>query len=341
MNKIKFVILVLVLSDLAICQLFELTHNNASRYYWVDYPDNVNEPRPLIINMHGFSQTIESLINSSEMTYFASLQDIAVVYPQGLNFFGFPGWNAGVWWSGSFFDDVGYINALIDSVSSNFSIDSNRIYACGMSNGGFMAYDLACELPDRIVAFGSVTGNFMLNSDQECASEREIPIMHIHGTNDGVVSYYQPTREGSLTPDEAIDFWIEQNDFTDESYYQLNANVHFYTFSSQDTPAEFVHIKVDGGGHEWFKYDWGFHSSEELVNFFMQYSMSDFYDQIVEGDINGDGLFSHQDLFMSISHILGTVVLDEEISMNFDFDHNLTVDIFDVNLASDLLPSPW
>ena len=73
----------------------------------------------------------------------------------------------------------------------------------------------------------------------------------------------------------------------------------------------------------------------------MQYSMSDFYDQIVEGDLNGDGLFSHQDLFMSISHILGTVVLDEEIYMNFDFDHNLTVDIFDVNLASDLLPSPW
>ena len=72
MSKIKFIILVLVLSDLAICQLFELTHNNASRYYWVDYPDNVNEPRPLIINMHGFSQTIESLINSSEMTYFAS-----------------------------------------------------------------------------------------------------------------------------------------------------------------------------------------------------------------------------------------------------------------------------
>ena len=73
----------------------------------------------------------------------------------------------------------------------------------------------------------------------------------------------------------------------------------------------------------------------------MQYSMSDFYEQIVEGDINGDGLFSHQDLFMSISHILGTVVLDEEIYMNFDFDHNLTVDIFDVSLASDLLTSPW
>ena len=83
-------------------------------------------------------------------------QNIAVVYPQGINSTGGLTWNVGVWWDNSEFDDVGYLNAVIDSVIANFAIDSNRIYACGMSTGGFMAYELACELSNRIVAFGSV-----------------------------------------------------------------------------------------------------------------------------------------------------------------------------------------
>ena len=68
-------------------------------------------------------------------------------------------------------------NAIFEN---DFNIDQDRIYACGMSNGGYMSYELACELEDRIAAFGSVTGNFMLNqsSGQLCEFTREIPIIH-------------------------------------------------------------------------------------------------------------------------------------------------------------------
>ena len=278
-NKINLLFIIFILSSICYSQLFELRHNGSWRDYWVDYPSDATEPSPLVISMHGFSQTFITQIVQSEMSDFAAPQNIAVVYPEGLNFWGVGAWNAGVWWSNSWFDDVGYLDAMIDSIISNFSIDTNRIYACGFSNGGFMAYDLACELPERIVAFGSVSGNFMLNSNQDCTSEREIPIMHIHGTSDFVVSYYPPTIDASLTPNESIDFWVAENNFTEESYEQLNDNVHFYTFSSLTSTAEFVHIKVDGGPHEWFGYEWGFHASEELLNFFMQYSMTDFYEQ--------------------------------------------------------------
>tara|TARA_Y100001968_G_C19348668_1_gene713453 strand:+ start:254 stop:1282 length:1029 start_codon:yes stop_codon:yes gene_type:complete len=337
----KFILLVFILCGFCYGQLFELTHNNASRSYWIDYPSNSPEPSPLVISMHGFTQSITTQIYQSEMSYFAESQNIAVVYPQGVNPWGVPAWNAGVWWSYSYFDDVGYINALIDSVVSNFAIDTNRIYACGFSNGGFMAYDLACELSDRIVAFGSVSGNFMLNDNQDCTSEREIPIMHIHGTSDGTVNYYPPTIDGSLTADESIDFWIAENDLTEETYEQLNSNVHFYTFSSLNSATKFVHIKVDGGGHDWFKYEWGFHSSEELLNFFTQYSMTDFYEQTVVGDINGDGYLTVTDIATVIYHIMGMATLDHETSMIFDLDNNSVVDIFDINLGADLLPTPW
>ena len=68
---------------------------------------------------------------------------------------------------------------MIDDISSNFDIDSNIIYACGMSNCGYMSYRLACDLSDKITAFGSVTGNFMLNtSSNDCEDQnREIPII--------------------------------------------------------------------------------------------------------------------------------------------------------------------
>ena len=259
-------------------QLFELTHNGASRIYWVDYPENAIDPVPLVVNMHGRNNTLYAQMYISEMSSFANSQNIAVAYPQGINSWGVPAWNSGVWWDNSIYDDVGHINTLIDSVVSNFDIDTNRIYACGFSNGGFMAYDLACELSDRIVAFGSVSGNFMMNSNQDCTNEREIPIIHIHGTDDFIVRYYPPTIDFSMTALEAMDWWSVENNLTEQSYLQLNNNVTFFTNYSLNSTTKFTHIQVEGGDHEWFDYDWGFHASEELLNFFMQYSMTDFYD---------------------------------------------------------------
>ena len=260
-------------------QLFELMHNGSSRIYWIDYPENSIEPTPLVISMHGRNQSLYSQIYQSEMSSFANPQNIAVVYPQGINSWGIPAWNTGVWWSNSYYDDVGHINALIDSVISNFAIDTNRIYAAGFSNGGFMAYDLACELPERIVAFGSVSGNFMKNSDQDCSCERDIPIMHIHGTSDPIVFYDPPTIDFSMTAIEAMEWWSIENNLTEQTYEELNNSVNIFTEFSLNSPAEFIHIQVEGGGHEWFDYDWGFHASEELLNFFMKYSMTDFFDQ--------------------------------------------------------------
>ena len=259
-------------------ELFELTHNGSSRIYWVDYPENALEPAPLVISMHGRNHSLYTQMYISEMSSFADSQNIAVAYPQGVNSWGVPAWNSGVWWDNSVYDDVGHINTLIDSIVYNFDIDTNRIYACGFSNGGFMAYDLACELSDRIVAFGSVSGNFMMNSNQDCTNEREIPIMHIHGTDDFIVNYYPPTIDFSMTAFEAMDWWSVENNLTEQSEIQLNDNVKVFNRSSPSSTTEFIHIQVEGGDHEWFDYDWGFHASEELLNFFMQYSMTDFFD---------------------------------------------------------------
>ena len=62
---------------------------------------------------------------------------------------------------------------MINKINEDFNIDLDRVYA-GCQNGGYMSYELACELEDKIAAFGSVTGNFMLNnsSGQLCEFKR-------------------------------------------------------------------------------------------------------------------------------------------------------------------------
>ena len=143
---------------------------------------------------------------------------------------GISSWNVGANWDGNFYDDVTFIAEMIEDINSNFNIDMNRVYASGMSNGGYMAYELACHLSDKITAFGSVTGNFMLNSNQNCSQEREVPIIHFHGTSDAVVNYYPPSFDGALTVEESIDYWSDFNNLTNSNPEILNGITNLKIF---------------------------------------------------------------------------------------------------------------
>ena len=166
----------------------------------------------------------------------------------------------------------------------NFNIDLNRVYACGMSNGGYMSYRLACDLSSKIAAFGSVTGNFMINTEEnDCLDQdREIPMIHFHGTADEVVNYFPPSFDESLTVGESIDFWSDYNNLTTEAVDSINTNVEIYTYSNESSITKFIHYKVYGGNHEWFgstwANNWGFNTSEELVNYFLQYQLNNHQD---------------------------------------------------------------
>jgi polyhydroxybutyrate depolymerase len=87
-------------------------------------------------------------------------------------------------------DDVGFIATLIatliDSVATRRCIDADRVYATGMSNGGYMSHRLACQLTDRLAASAPVAGVEIV---QGCAPTRPIPVLQIHGTADTVVPF--------------------------------------------------------------------------------------------------------------------------------------------------------
>ena len=147
MLKMLFLLSVITFS-LSFAQWFNINQGDVIRSYYMSYPNNAIGSTPLIINMHGFGSNAQEQQFYSEMDQFAHSENIAVVYPEGLN----NAWNVFTYWDGNSYDDVGFISAIIDDIAENFNIDLNRIYACGMSNGGYMTYRLACDLSNKIAA---------------------------------------------------------------------------------------------------------------------------------------------------------------------------------------------
>ena len=83
-------------------------------------------------------------------------------------------------------DDVGFVRKIIDNLTRQLNIDRNRIYATGMSNGGMLAYRLACEMADTFKAIASVAGT---DNTASCTPQAPISVLHINARNDDRVLY--------------------------------------------------------------------------------------------------------------------------------------------------------
>jgi polyhydroxybutyrate depolymerase len=84
-------------------------------------------------------------------------------------------------------DDIAFFNQMLDQLGSKFSTDTSRIYAAGLSEGGFMSLRLGCALSDRIAAVATVGA--AMPKTMICLPSRPVPLVMINGTSDPVVPY--------------------------------------------------------------------------------------------------------------------------------------------------------
>ena len=73
---------------------------------------------------------------------------------------------------------------VIDFVIDNYCADSDRVYVCGMSMGGYGTLDLAGKYPDRIAAAVAICGG---GSEKYACGLTRVPLWIQHGTGDRVV----------------------------------------------------------------------------------------------------------------------------------------------------------
>jgi len=164
-----------------------LVFGGMNRSYIVHVPPSYNQTvlTPLVINLHGFTSNASQQVLFSNMNPTADAKGFIVAYPDGYR----NSWNAGLCCGTAAsmgIDDVGFLKAVVADISSKLCIDRKRVYATGMSNGGYMSHRLGCEASDVFAAVAPVSGAMGISP---CAPPRPVPVIGFHGLQDNLVPY--------------------------------------------------------------------------------------------------------------------------------------------------------
>ena len=78
------------------------------------------------------------------------------------------------------------LSELLDSIVSNYRVDTDRVYLTGLSMGGYGSWRLAADQPDRFAAVVPVCGG---GSPDDAEALKAIPIWVFHGDQDKAVPF--------------------------------------------------------------------------------------------------------------------------------------------------------
>lgn len=266
-----------------------IQHNGGAREYILYVPASytVGTEVPLLMNFHGYTSNATQQIVYGDFRSIADTAGFLLLCPNGmLDTLNNSHWNVG--FGNSSVDDVGFVSALMDTIFSDYSINQDRVYATGMSNGGFFSYRLACELGDRVAAIASVTGSMTMNQIANCSPVHPTPVMQIHGTNDNTVDYNGGGSLNFSPVEDVVDYWVTFNgcNAVPDSLNLPNTSVtdgstvthYLYSNGGNNSTVEFY--KVINGGHTWpgssiplSGTNQDFSASKEIWRFFNQYSL--------------------------------------------------------------------
>jgi polyhydroxybutyrate depolymerase len=235
--------------------------DGGERTYTVHVPPRADSGRamPLVIALHGRGGNGQRMLRWSGFDAKADAAGFLVVAPEGT---GEPrGWYTG-FGPGGVIDDVGFIRALIDSLSARYPVDAKRVYVVGHSNGGVLAHHIASDLASRIAAAAVVAGAIGVRAGDGSVARVEIPrapvpMMIIHGDADDVVPYaaITPSGRGSrpIPAPDAARFWARANEcavIEPQRDTIATGRVLRDRWESR-CRAPVIFLTVRGGGHGW------------------------------------------------------------------------------------------
>ena len=255
-----------------------IIHDGIDREYFLYVPDSYDGTTavPIVFNFHGYGGNVEEFMEYGDLRSVAETNTFILVYPQGSCLEGSPHWNA--FPNGpdnkSEADDFGFVEAMINQISSEYNIDHDRIYAGGYSNGGMMAYGLAHYKSDLIAAVASVSGVML---DCTITPSHPIPVVHLHGTFDGVLPYDGNNDWNSVQS--TLDYWINFNSTTTTPTVNIEnsggISIEHYSYGQGENSVSVEHYKYIGGEHVWFNETYQGKSTSELIwNFMSRYDLN-------------------------------------------------------------------
>ncbi|HEX4887688.1 MAG TPA: alpha/beta fold hydrolase [Luteibaculaceae bacterium] len=246
-----------------------ILHQGYQRKFMVHLPDNYQPgvALPLVISLHGGSGNMVNAQGFSRLNPVADKNGFIVAWPQGIGsappgFSWADGRNTSADQMG--IDDVGFIHALIDTLKVRFQLDTQRIYACGFSNGGFMVQRLACETPERFAAMASLGSSMDTVRFQTCLPSKPVPMAFFNGTSDPAMPYeggvmQNPQVLPVVPVDSVVQRWVKHNScqqaepvvMIPDSLAADESTAEFYRYTQCDCAADVWFYKLINGGHTW------------------------------------------------------------------------------------------
>ena len=240
---------------------------DVERRYLVHVPPSYDKVQalPLVLFFHGGGGNMNHSSRVYGLKEKANKEGFIIAFTNGdsrLPKDKFATWNAGnccAYARDAKIDDVGYTKGVLQDIESKFAIDTNRVFATGMSNGGMMAHRLACEMADTFRAVASVTGT---DGTLSCTPARPISVLHIHAKDDTHVLFDGGAGQDAfrdldkvtdfVSVSDTIDRWVTRNqlDSTPNRVLEVTgAYCDLYTSSQNSTQVKLC--VTDTGGHSW------------------------------------------------------------------------------------------
>ena len=249
-------------------QKITITVGGESREYWLYVPDNVKTVAPLVLSLHGAGGRCTD--KSPFRTDVADIEGCIVAYPQGkmTTFPGLGGTQAYGWSSyGEENFDTDFLKAVVEDVASRYTIDRQRLYCCGFSNGGMMTYVMANTCSHMFAAFAAISGYPINEFHLHHTSWRPVPFLHIHGKADDFVKY-------SLVPS-VIDNMVARNGANPVPVMTTISGKYTKSiYEAGEGGFPIIFYEIDGMGHNDFTNNTEDNNSAQTMwNFFKEYTL--------------------------------------------------------------------
>lgn len=250
-----------------------MSYDNETREYLIYIPSSYdpNSVTPVLFAFHGFGGYNQYFINTADFRALADQFNFIAVYPQGLVC------NDGTTWNTNppggdnkcSQDDIGFFAALLSEISSNYTIDSNRVFLTGYSNGADFSYSMACYQSSLVTAIAPVSGLMpMEDASSECSPNHPTSVMIFNGTNDGSRPY-NGIQGYMMSVDSTVAYWSQYNNTDSSPQTNVVGNIENYTYLNGDNNSTVDLFKLVNGDHVWFNLSYNGNSMEQLIwNFF-------------------------------------------------------------------------
>jgi len=142
-------------------------------------------PVPVVFDFHGYSSSAKGQMGASGFREIADREGFLAVYPEGVG----ASWNVNgcCGTAGSEkLDEIAFVRLVLDALKADACVDSKRVYATGISQGGGMAHHVACLAADVFAATAPVSSDLRT---EPCTPARPITEISFRGKADTLDAY--------------------------------------------------------------------------------------------------------------------------------------------------------